>query len=74
MKETQPSPLPPPNPLRTPLFLILAVMLVRLGMDYSPFGKTDAATIVGLVALYAGFGLILLTFVLVIRGLERPRD
>lgn len=67
-------PLPPQNPLRTPLFLILAVMLVRLGLDYSPFGKTDAATIVGLVALYAGFILLAGTLFMVILRREASRD
>ena len=72
MKSTDPP--APSTPLRTPLFLILAVMLVRLGMDYSPFGKTDAATIVGLVALYAGFILLAGTLLMVILRREASRD
>jgi hypothetical protein len=73
MKDTPPSPAPPRD-LRVPLYLILAVMLLRLGMDHSPFGKTEAAPVVGLVALYAGFGLLFWTFVLAIRNRERSRD
>lgn len=44
--------------IRRLLQLILAALLVRIGLDYTPFGKTDAATLIGLAALYLGIGMI----------------
>jgi len=41
------------------LQLILAVLLLRLAMDYSPFGKTSIAGVIAVVSAYAGLGLLL---------------
>jgi hypothetical protein len=41
------------------LELILAVLLLRLAMDYSPFGKTSIAGVIAVVSAYAGLGLLL---------------
>lgn len=41
------------------LKLILAVLLLRLAMDYSPFGKTSIAGVIVIASAYAGLGLLL---------------
>lgn len=41
------------------LQLILAVLLLRLAMDYSPFGKTSIAGVIAVVSAYSGLGLLL---------------
>lgn len=43
------------------LKLILAVLLLRLAMDHSPFGKTSIAQVITLASAYAGLGLLLWT-------------
>lgn len=41
------------------LKLILAVLLLRIAMDYSPFGKTSIAGGITVASAYAGLGLLL---------------
>jgi len=43
------------------LKLILAVLLLRLAMDHSPFGKSSIAGIITVASAYAGLGLLLWT-------------
>lgn len=44
--------------IRTLLKWILAVLLLRTGMDYTPIGKGDSGVMIGLVSLVSGVGLI----------------
>ena len=44
--------------VRTLLQLILVVLLLRMGMDFTPLGKGDSGILIGLISLVAGIGLI----------------
>jgi len=48
-----------PTKIQILLKLILAVLLLRLAMDYSPFGKTSIAGVIAITSAYAGLGLLL---------------
>lgn len=48
-----------PTKIQILLRLILAVLLLRLAMDYSPFGKTSIAGVIAIASAYAGLGLLL---------------
>ena len=44
--------------IRTLLQLILVVLLLRIGVDFTPIGKGDSGILIGLISLVAGIGLI----------------
>ncbi len=45
--------------VRVLLKLILACLLLRIGMDYTSFGKTEGGELIGVVCLCSGIGMVL---------------